>query len=70
VVTINSDDPAYFGGYINDNDLDTFESLGLEASDAIAFAKCSFEASFISQKRKRHIGSKSWMRSPSLAGVA
>ena len=53
-VTINSDDPAYFGGYINDNYLYTFESLGLGARDAIAFAKCSFEASFISQAQKAH----------------
>ncbi len=53
-VTINSDDPAYFGGYINDNYLHTFESLGLTQRDAIALAKCSFEASFISQAQKDH----------------
>lgn len=53
-VTINSDDPAYFGGYINDNYLHTFESLGLGERDAIAFAKCSFEASFMSQAQKDH----------------
>jgi adenosine deaminase len=52
-VTINSDDPAYFGGYINDNFLRTFESLGLDAHDAISFAKCSFEASFMPDLQKK-----------------
>jgi adenosine deaminase len=51
-VTINSDDPAYFGGYINDNYLHTFQALQLKASDAIAFAKCSFEASFMQESQK------------------
>lgn len=53
-VTINSDDPAYFGGYINDNYLRTFEALRLSASDAIEFAKCSFEASFMTSELKQH----------------
>jgi len=57
-VTINSDDPAYFGGYINDNYLHTFASLGLDERDAIAFAKCSFEASFMTPSQKDHWFSK------------
>jgi len=46
-VTINSDDPAYFGGYINQNFLETFEALPqLTVRDAYALAANSFEASF------------------------
>ena len=32
VATVNSDDPAYFGGYINQNFLETFAALGLDAA--------------------------------------
>ncbi|HEY2558304.1 MAG TPA: adenosine deaminase [Caldimonas sp.] len=46
--TINSDDPAYFGGYINDNFVATFEALPqLGAADAYALARNSLEASFV-----------------------
>jgi adenosine deaminase len=46
-VTINSDDPAYFGGYINQNFLETFESLPvLGAKDAYQLALNSIDASF------------------------
>jgi adenine deaminase len=53
---INSDDPAYFGGYMNDNWLATFSALGLDASHAVQLAKNSFEASFCdaAMKRKYH----------------
>lgn len=47
VATINSDDPAYFGGYINDNFVQTFGALKLQASQAYTLARNSFEASFI-----------------------
>ncbi|TAG24858.1 MAG: adenosine deaminase [Burkholderiales bacterium] len=50
---INSDDPAYFGGYMNDNWLATFSALGLDASHAVQLAKNSFEASFCSAEKKR-----------------
>ena len=46
-VTINSDDPAYFGGYMNANFVQTTEALQLTREDVIALAKNSFEASFI-----------------------
>ena len=54
--TVNSDDPAYFGGYINQNFTETFAALNLGAQHAYTLARNSFEASFIdaSQKR-RHI---------------
>jgi len=51
-VTINSDDPAYFGGYINDNFVQTFEALGLDEKAAYQLARNSFEASFVSSKQK------------------
>ncbi|TFZ01372.1 adenosine deaminase [Ramlibacter rhizophilus] len=46
-VTINSDDPAYFGGYVNTNFLQTFEATGLTATHAWQLARNSFEASFM-----------------------
>ena len=46
-VTLNSDDPAYFGGYINDNFVQTFAALPqLNSQHAYALAAHSFEASF------------------------
>jgi adenosine deaminase len=50
--TVNSDDPAYFGGYINRNYLAAFDALPLHAQDAYALARNSFEASFASEERK------------------
>jgi adenine deaminase len=46
--TVNSDDPAYFGGYLNQNLVETFEALPqLGAKHAYQLARNSFEASFI-----------------------
>jgi adenosine deaminase len=57
VATINSDDPAYFGGYMNENFLQTFEATGLTARHAYQLARNSFEASFIDDAAKaRYIG--------------
>lgn len=55
-VTINSDDPAYFGGYMNQNFLETAQALNLDAKDIVAIAKNSFKASFIDEDLK-----KEWM---------
>lgn len=49
-VTINSDDPAYFGGYLLDNYTATCDSLGLSVDDMVALAKNSFEATFLPRK--------------------
>ena len=49
---INSDDPAYFGGYLNDNFIGTFAALDLDASHAYTLARNSFEASFASPEEK------------------
>jgi adenosine deaminase len=56
--TVNSDDPAYFGGYLNQNFVETFEALpALGARDAYQLARNSFEASFASAADKaRWIG--------------
>lgn len=46
-VTVNSDDPAYFGGYLTDNYVAVAEALGLGMADLTRLAVASFEASFI-----------------------
>ncbi len=52
--TINSDDPAYFGGYVNGNFIATFAALPqLGAQDAYALARNSFDASFVDAAAKR-----------------
>ncbi len=52
--TVNSDDPAYFGGYINQNFVEAFAALPqLGAREAHALAANSFEASFASADSKR-----------------
>ena len=57
IVTINSDDPAYFGGYANQNYIKTVEALNLNVGDVVQIAKNSFQASFMSDELK-----KSWMK--------
>jgi adenosine deaminase len=47
VATVNSDDPAYFGGYINENFTQTFEALPLGVEHAYTLARNSLEASFL-----------------------
>jgi adenine deaminase len=50
---VNSDDPAYFGGYINDNFTQTFAATGMTAQHAYQLASNSFEASFMDTSKKR-----------------
>ena len=52
-VTINSDDPAYFGGYMNDNFVQTFQATGLTAQHAYVLARNSFEASFVPEAQRQ-----------------
>ena len=52
VVTVNSDDPAYFGGYVNDNYLAVTRALGLGEEDVVKLARYSFEASLIDEVDK------------------
>ena len=51
-VTINSDDPAYFGGYINENYLETAHALQLEQNDIVRLAQNSFAASSLNAVHK------------------
>lgn len=51
--TVNSDDPAYFGGYMNENFTQVFAATGLTAKHAYQLAFNSFEASFASNADKR-----------------
>jgi len=52
VATVNSDDPAYFGGYMNDNLVQTFEALPLQRKHAQQLARNSFIASFLDNLTK------------------
>ena len=51
-VTINSDDPAYFGGYMNENFIAAQEGVGLSRSDLIKICENSIEAAFLEPDRK------------------
>lgn len=53
VATVNSDDPAYFGGYVNENYLAAFDALPLDAGHARQLAKNSFAAAFLEPARKQ-----------------
>lgn len=52
LVTINSDDPAYFGGYVNENYLLIQKTFNLTKEELITLSKNSFLASFLSEKEK------------------
>ena len=52
-VTVNSDDPAYFGGYMNDNFLALFDALPLDVEHARQLARNSFNAAFLEGEAKR-----------------
>lgn len=56
-VTVNSDDPAYFGGYIGANYLALHEALGLDRAALAQLARHSFEASWLTDAQKAH-----WIR--------
>jgi len=51
-VTVNSDDPAYFGGYLLENYLAVHRALALSISDLKTLARNSFEGSFLSAADK------------------
>ena len=54
--TINSDDPAYFGGYLNDNYNAVTQALGLTRAELVTLAKNSFLGSFLSDADKaKHV---------------
>ena len=53
--TVNSDDPAYFGGYIAENYQAAQTALGLSKQELYQLAKNSFQASFLSPDAKHHL---------------
>jgi adenosine deaminase len=53
MATVNSDDPAYFGGYLNANFIETFEALPLGVAHARTLARNSFAASFLPEEDKQ-----------------
>jgi adenosine deaminase len=53
-VTVNSDDPAYFGGYVLENYLAVQKALGLTRTDLIRLACNSINASFLAEEAKRN----------------
>jgi len=53
LITINSDDPAYFGGYINENYLGIAKPLDLSFETLAQLARNSFQASFLTEAEKR-----------------
>jgi adenosine deaminase len=53
--TVNSDDPAYFGGYMNANFEQTVRALNLSSADVVALARNSFEASFVNDTRRAEL---------------
>ena len=50
--TVNSDDPAYFGGYVNDNYRALIEHLPVSREDLYQLARNSFEGAWISEEEK------------------
>lgn len=57
-VTINSDDPAYFGGYMTDNFLAVADSHMLTQEELAQFSRNAIEASFISGSEKQRLTSQ------------
>lgn len=53
-VTLNSDDPSYFGAYINENFIQCQTALGLSAAQIAQLARNSFSASFLAPDKIRH----------------
>ena len=50
MATVNSDDPAYFGGYINENYIQIAKALDLSKEDIFVLVENSFKASFLSKE--------------------
>lgn len=51
-VTVNSDDPAYFGAYVSDNYIDTQRALGLTVDEIVQIVRNGFTAAFISEAER------------------
>ena len=55
VVTVNSDDPAYFGGYVDDNYRELTTALGLTTGELATLAHNSAEAAFVTPERRARL---------------
>ena len=53
-VMVNSDDPAYFGGYLNKNLIETSRSLNLNLGDIKKLIQNSFKSSFLEEEEKEN----------------
>ncbi|WP_372571442.1 adenosine deaminase [Ruegeria jejuensis] len=53
LVTVNSDDPSYFGGYLNDNYRAVHDHLALSEAEIVTLARNSFAGSFLSDAEKQ-----------------
>ena len=51
-VLVNSDDPAYFGGYLNKNLIETSKALNLNLEDIKKLIENSFKSSFLDTDKK------------------
>ena len=58
IVTVNSDDPAYFGGYINKNLIEIQDALNLSTNEVKTLLINSFKSSFLKEKEKKEWISK------------
>jgi len=58
LATVNSDDPAYFDGYVNENYLKTAEALNLSKENIYQLAKNSFTGSFLDKDEKEQMINK------------
>jgi adenosine deaminase len=65
LVSINSDDPAYFGGYVDDNYRAISHEFGLVAEDLARLAKNSIASSFITEQRRSELDAEvdAWLAS-------
>jgi len=55
VATVHSDDPAYFGGYLNQNLHEVFSALALDGRDAYRVARNGLEAAFLEPSQRGHL---------------
>jgi adenosine deaminase len=55
LVTINSDDPAYFGGYVGQNYWECAQHLGVRRADLALLARNSINASFLPETQKQRL---------------
>jgi adenosine deaminase len=56
--TVNSDDPAYFGGYLNENFVQTVQALHLTRAEVVQLARNSITASFLCDQHRQALMEK------------